>query len=101
MSSLPTFFTPEVASVREGTPGRSRRLIDRRNELMCNRFYYYQKIKHYHFQKCVESLHEEFFLSQTEITKILRSMAEYLGELRGNQPAIKTLKELAPWMRWD
>ena len=100
-SSLPTFFSDAVASVREGTPGRSRRLIDRRNELMCKRFYYFQKIKHYHFQKCVEELHEEFFLSQTEITKILRAMTEYLKELRVTQPPIKLLKEKHPWLRWE
>lgn len=101
MGSLPTFFTEDTTNVREGTPGRSKRLIERRNRLMCIRFYYHQKINSFHFAKCVENLYAEFFISQTEIVKILRNQTEYLAELRTKQPPISELKREYPWMNWS
>lgn len=101
MSKLPTFFTDEVASIKEGTKGRSGRLIQLRNEAMCDRFYYYQKVKSYHYAKVVDELHNEFFISQTEITKILGRMHDYLGQLRANRPELKELRRRWPWYVWD
>lgn len=100
-SKLPTFFTDEVASVREGTRGRSSRLINLRNEMMCDRFYYYQKVKHFHYAKIVDHLNQEFFISQIEVTKILARMHEYLVQLRNDQPEIKELRRRWPWVCWD
>ena len=98
---ISNLFTEDVASVREGSAGRSRRLIQLRNNALCDRYYYHQKIRHYHYAMCVESLASEFFLSQIEITKILRNQSEYLNGLRADPPSIKQLKERWKWMCWD
>ncbi len=94
-------FSKEVASVREGNAGRSRRLIDLRNTALCDRYYFHQKVKHYHYAKCVEELSNEFFISQIEITKILRNQQEYLNTLRNDPPTVKQLREKWPWMLWE
>lgn len=94
-------FANEVASVREGSKGRSSRLIEKRNRAMCNRYYYHQKINSCHYAKCVEELSTEFFISQIEVTKILRNMAEYLNELRTQPPTIKQLRERWSFMCWE
>jgi len=98
---ISNLFANEVGSVREGTPGRSRRLIDRRNEALCDRYFFHQKINHHHYAKCLEDLSNEFYLSQVEVMKILRNQATYLNQLREAPPALRQLRDKWPWLNWE
>lgn len=97
---LSTFFTDDIGSVKEGTKGRSGRLIKLRNEAMCDRFYFYQKIHHYHFAKCIEQLSNDFFISQIEVPKIIRQMSDYIAIIKTDPPTIKQLKDKHPQFNW-
>ena len=99
-NKLSTFFTDDVCSVREASKGRSPRLMSRRNIALCDRFYFYQKIHHYNFAKCVEKLSDEFYISQIEVPKILNKMSDYIAEVKATPPAIRDLKDKHPHFNW-
>lgn len=57
--------------------GRNRRLIERRNRKIVQRYYYWTEIKRLRFDDAVKKLsEEEFFLSENVIWHIIKQYAK-------------------------
>lgn len=78
-----------------GKKGRNRRLIERRNQKIVARYYYWTEVKRLRFDDAVRQMSEnEFFLSEFMIWQILKKTApatapEQLGRaLKRNPPKV-------------
>jgi hypothetical protein len=97
---LSLFDEPETRAIP--TPerrGRSEELINKRNELILHRHYYYIKIMSRQYGVTLKALEEEFFLSQRTITDIFQQSV-LLKELNQMKPGVKYFKEKYPFMVW-
>lgn len=53
--------------------GRNKELIDRRNEALCRRYYYWTEVQRLRFDDALRILSEqEFFLSQERVLALIR-----------------------------
>lgn len=100
MPQLAVYFTDPVISNKEGSKGRSPRLINNRNRALCFRFFFHQKINSLHYGKCIENLSNEFFVSQTEIVKIIRQQSDTLAEIRKAPPTVKQMAAEFSFYNW-
>lgn len=66
--------------------GRSQNLINKRNEALIRRYYYWTEVRRLRFDDTLKVLaNEEFFLSEERIMQIIRLETSRLEEL-GTQP---------------
>lgn len=53
--------------------GRNKELIDRRNEALCRRWYYWTEVQRLRFDDAIKILSEqEFFISEERVMSIIR-----------------------------
>lgn len=70
-----------------GKKGRDRRLIERRNRKVVERYYYWTEVRRLRFDDAVKQLAEnEFFLSEFMIWQILRKTPQAPDELKQKKP---------------
>lgn len=83
-------------------PGRSEILLNLRNHVIVARYYYWSEIWDRRYEKVLDTLtHEEFFLAETTIQRIILMNDEYLTELRNRKPEIKELECKYPGFSWQ
>lgn len=76
--------------------GRSARLVARRNRKMVIRYYYWREIKRLRSDDVFSILaHEEFFLEEITIRRLIRKNLDYLTYLRKERPSEKKLNALS------
>lgn len=80
--------------------GRSRELIARRNECLITRYYFYAKFKEKRYDKILEALSAEFFLSDYTIPEIITANYAQLKGLHKEQPPISVFAKKWPHMVW-
>lgn len=95
-----TLFDPAKNSLLEGTPGRSERLLARRDKDLCTRYFFFMRHKRFSYLKACEELSQEFYISVIQVQKVLKSNADNLDELRKQQPTIKQLEKEYTRFTW-
>lgn len=81
--------------------GRNLELIDKRNEVLLNRYYVYCVICKFNYLMIIDRLSIEFFLSPITIQKIISNNVSKILELKKIKPTITTLKKEYPFFNWD
>ncbi|WP_434981555.1 hypothetical protein [Daejeonia sp. YH14] len=82
------------------TKGRNSELIRKRNYKLIARFYWYNSIVGLKFEKCIEELEKEFYLSNSRITDLITENAQSLSEFETKKPNEKELKKEIPFFNW-
>jgi hypothetical protein len=72
-----------------------------RNELLVHRYYFYVKIKNYRYEKCLEELEKDVFITAFTQTKILSACSELLSKIMQEQPSVKELANKFPRLNWN
>ncbi|MGG5507917.1 MULTISPECIES: hypothetical protein [unclassified Myroides] len=81
--------------------GRNEGLIQKRNQQMVARFYFYSTLMALKFSTVLELLEQEFFLSQARITDLLAENAELITTVELKQISISELRDSYPSMNWQ
>jgi hypothetical protein len=64
------------------TKGRNKELIEKRNESLCRRYYYWTEVQRLRFDDALKVLSEkEFFLSEETIMSIIRQYAPIIKDI--------------------
>ena len=100
-TALHSVFFATKSSAVETRKGRSALLVNRRNELLINRYYFYaiQEPK-LQFDYIVSLISDELFISPLTIVEIISANREALSELR-KQPNNKQLAKRWSFFVWD
>ncbi|OJW78582.1 MAG: hypothetical protein BGO69_00930 [Bacteroidetes bacterium 46-16] len=80
--------------------GRSNKLVERRNECLLSRYYYYNSYTDKRYEAIMQHLSDEFFLSPTTIHDLLQDNMHYLHELKNEQPKKAYFEHKWPHMTW-
>jgi hypothetical protein len=80
--------------------GRNELLVDKRNELLVCRYYYYAKLEAKQYLAILSILENEFFLAQRTIVDILNKESELLYNLKSARPDVKYFRTKYPWLHW-
>lgn len=77
--------------------GRNPKLIILRNKALIARFYYWTEIQRRRFDDVIEILeHNEFFLTSTQITRIIRADDKYYDQLFKSKISLDDLEKEFP-----
>lgn len=91
----------EIDLVVEKKKGRSRKLIQQRNELLFYRYYYYAKLKKYKYELVVRQLQQEFCLSPHTITEIIVDNATAISAIYSEHLESRELSKRFPHLNWN
>lgn len=91
---------PNAKSVKTAK-GRSALHMEKRNTLLCYRYFYYTYHQKKTYQGALEILENEFFITETTIIKTLTERQEELKEIFTSKPSIFTLKKRYQWIVWQ
>lgn len=80
--------------------GRSEQLIERRNELLICRYYYYMAIHNKRYDWTLQTLEGELFLSQRRIIDVMEQERAQLTKLRKEHPDTGYFKRKFPFFSW-
>lgn len=81
--------------------GRSLIKIDERNSLLCHRYFYYAYHKEYKYQKALQQLEKEFFITELTIIKCLSEKQPVLKKIFTDKPTVNILKKKYDWLVWS
>lgn len=74
--------------------GRSSRLIQRRNEYLIKRYYFWYELQRLRFEDVIERLSEnEVFLEEEYILRLIRDNSHLLKEIKQKKPSEKQLDQ--------
>lgn len=81
--------------------GRNKELIDKRNEVLCRRWYYWTEVQRLRFDDAIKVLSEqEFFISEERVMSIIRQFCrEHPDEGIKPMPKVKVPKLTAAQLR--
>ena len=102
-SIFQNLFNDDVATDTIALPerkGRSEELVQKRNELLVCRHYYYTRIIELQYHRCLQKLEAEFFLSQRTIIDIINNQSRLLKSINAQKPQAKYFKEKYPFIVW-
>lgn len=85
---------------RELRRGRNNSLIDKRNECLVARYYYYAAIKNKCYEDILSQLVIEFFLSPVTIANAVKNSTEQLQALKQKGPVPYYFQNKWPHMKW-
>lgn len=78
--------------------GRNKYLIEKRNEALCRRYYYWTEVQRLRFDDVLKILSEqEFFISEERILAVIRENINKLNEI----PSIQIKKVKTPKLTVD
>jgi len=78
--------------------GRNKYLIEKRNEALCRRYYYWTEVQRLRFDDALKILSEqEFFISEERILAVIRENINKLNEI----PSIQIKKVKTPKLTVD
>lgn len=95
-----TVLFPDPEENTSSGRGRSAELIEQRDRKMVARFYFYIRIKGLAFEVTIRQLVREFDLSERRIIDLLTEKADLVSQYVNQEPAISSLKEEYPFLRW-
>lgn len=81
--------------------GRSAGLIEKRNELIMYRYYFYGVHNGMRWEEVSKILGREFFLSAVTVIKIIESHGEMSRRIIEEEPSIAKLKRKYDFLRWE
>ena len=81
--------------------GRNELLIQKRNELLFSRYYYYAKMRCLKYPNVLEALSEELFLSERTIQNILMENSSQLNLIIKARHGTKFFKDKFPYLVWE
>ncbi len=90
----------DIGITKEKRKGRNNSLVDRRNECLVARYYYYAAIKNKCFEDILRQMVTEFFLSPTTISFIVRDNSEQLQFLKEKSPVVHFFQNRWPHLKW-
>lgn len=91
---------PDVKPANQ-TKGRSVLLMDKRNTLLCYRYFYYAFHQKKTYQDALKELENEFFIAEITIIKCLSERQADLKEIFNSKPTINDLKKQFIWLVWQ
>ena len=94
------FNETETLPACRQSKGRSGELDARRNELLLHRFYYYGKHTAWRYERILEQLSNEFFITERRIQDIIQEQQEQLRELRQEAPQPAAMRQRWPHLMW-
>ena len=80
--------------------GRNNSLIDKRNESLIARYYYYASVKNKCYEDTLRQIVSEFFLSPATISNIILEHAEQLQALKQKGPVLYYFLNRWPHLKW-
>ena len=80
--------------------GRSNKLVNRRNECLIARYYYYGYFKSMCYEEILRQLVAEFFLSPSTIANIIQSNSEQLQALKQRAQVMYYFQNHWPHLKW-
>jgi hypothetical protein len=72
-----------------------------RNVLLVHRFYYWSEIKKLRYEKCLQEVEQDLFLSSVRIIAVLNDNYDLLANVMELRPTIKQLSKQFPRMIWQ
>ena len=75
--------------------------IDRRDDALAIRFYYYHHIKRMRFDDIFIALETEFFITPGVINQRLALRSDFMKVLGSKQPNINELRRMLPFYAWN
>lgn len=81
--------------------GRSRELLNNRNEKLFHRFYYYSKILQYSYVQVLNALVIEFDISESTLVQLIAKSATELTVIRDKKLTRQQLKRRYPYYNWN
>lgn len=91
----------EVETIKADEKPRPRNYYQpERNRALCYRYYYYAEIKFIRYDKCLEYLEQEFYLTEARIIDILSECSDIIKEIVADKPCIKDLQDRIPHFKW-
>jgi hypothetical protein len=97
------FFVEYSQAAQQGSEnakGRSFALLEKRNEKLFHRYYYYTRILQYNYPKTMEALVRDFDISESTIIQLIEKNTERVKEIGLVKPTVKRLKEMFPSFSW-
>lgn len=92
--------TQKIASLQV-KKGRSQLLIDKRNECLLDRYYYYGKLCGLKYSQVIKHLSNEFFLSTSFVITIITSHSAVLSHYATLNPTRKDLQTKWPFINFN
>src|SRR5262249_18094412 len=80
---------------------RSMKLLERRNEKILHRYYYYSRLLHYKYEFVITALSEDFDLSESTLIQLIEDNTNRLMEIAKNELTAKKLKKMFPSYDWS
>lgn len=81
--------------------GRDKVLLEERNACIVYRYYYHAKIKRMRFEKVIDELRNEFFLSSRTITDIIAKQNDAIKQVFNEKPSLRILSYKFKLFRWS
>lgn len=97
---LHTDLFVKPASPEQVKKGRSERLIEKRNECLIARYYYYTVYRGLEYENIIRRLVSEFFLSAKSVIHIINSNTDLVKSYRERELVLHFFQKHWPYMRW-
>ena len=81
--------------------GRRNVHIDRRDDALATRFYFYHHIKRLRYDDILLKLEREFFITTNVIIQRLNERTEFMKQLSKDTPKRDCLKKMFPFFVWN
>lgn len=94
------FSRPDKQTADNLSKGRSKELLQRRNEAIVARYYYHNVVKRISYADTLATLVLEFWLTGYTISKVLEKRMEEVKQLRKDKPNKLALKKQFPMLPW-
>ena len=93
-------YFPNSIETKTDQKGHRNVHIDRRDEVLTTRFYFYYHIKRVRYDDILLELEKEFFITPNIVVQRLRLTGPLAKALVKNDTKINQLKKLYPWFNW-
>lgn len=80
--------------------GRSISLLQKRNECLVARYFYYGYLKHKCFEEILKLLVLEFYLSPTTVCLVVKDKGDQLHLLKQRAPTVSYFQSRWPHLKW-
>lgn len=98
-SLFTSIFEKDKAQAVETTRPRNY-FMPLRNEHIAYRWYYWGEIRGLRYDRCLQALEREFYITEARLIVILNGLTEELKQIMEEKPDVKTLRERVPHLNW-
>jgi hypothetical protein len=88
------------AETESVSKGRSKALLNRRDNKLVARFYYYAIIRKLNYRDTIAALVQEFDICDRVVLDRLRHNQSFVDELFAHKPSVTELRKRFPYLRW-